>query len=182
MLKQRKTRAYKTDYHAQDLAFAPLACNSFDQQGSDLLRYLWLIADRHSQRTCSGLVPSSVFPFPDAHCSASASVSAFKACRARLYRQLVHEVLIAIYEAVTERVLGRTYAFQAYPSIGLSFSLRFHLGLPFCPPCLCRPQTLFSPISPSPLRVPLPFPFPFSLACDRPPALVLVVLRVTVCW
>jgi hypothetical protein len=46
--------------------------------------------------------------------SASASVSAFKACRARLYRQSVHEVLIAIYEAVTERVLGRTYALQAY--------------------------------------------------------------------
>jgi hypothetical protein len=28
-----------------DLAFAPLACNSFGQQGPCLLRYLWLIAD-----------------------------------------------------------------------------------------------------------------------------------------
>jgi hypothetical protein len=55
----RKKRAYKTDYHAQDLAFASLACNSFCQQGSessDLLCYLrvWLIADRHAQRTCFG--------------------------------------------------------------------------------------------------------------------------------
>ena len=64
------------------------------------------------------------FNFADA---ASASVSeargaAFrvKALGARLglYRQsppAVHEVLIAIYEAVTERALGRTYALQAYP-------------------------------------------------------------------
>jgi hypothetical protein len=66
------------------------------------------------------------FNFADA---ASASVSeargaafrvkAFKlGARLGLYRQsppAVHEVLIAIYEAVTERALGRTYALQAYP-------------------------------------------------------------------
>jgi hypothetical protein len=40
----RKNQAYKTDHHAQGLAFAPLACVSFGQQGSALLRYLWLIA------------------------------------------------------------------------------------------------------------------------------------------
>jgi hypothetical protein len=50
----RKNWAYKTDYNAQGLAFALLACNSFGQQGSDLLRYLWLIADCHAsqQLTC----------------------------------------------------------------------------------------------------------------------------------
>jgi hypothetical protein len=111
----RKNRAYKTDYHAQGLAFAPFVCYSFGQQGPELPRYLWLITDCHAQRTCSGLVPSSVFPVSDAHCSASAYLSAFKACRARRYRQLVHEVLITVYEAVPERVLGRTYALQAYP-------------------------------------------------------------------
>jgi hypothetical protein len=37
------------------------------------------------------------------------------ACRALLYCQLVHEVLIAIHEAVTECVLGKMYALQAYP-------------------------------------------------------------------
>ena len=78
-------------------------------------------------------LPSSVFPVSDAHCSASASasVSAFKACRARLYRQSVHEVLIAIYEAVTERVLGRTYALQAYPEYRA-----FFLALPTSRPGL----------------------------------------------
>jgi hypothetical protein len=135
MLKQGKS--------GHGLALAPLACDSFGQQGPDFLLYLWLIADRHTQRTCSGLVPSSVIPVSDAHCSTSASVSSFKACRALVYRHLVHENLIAVYdsEAVTERVLGRTYALQAYRncilSIGLSFSLCLHLGLPSCPPCLC---------------------------------------------
>jgi hypothetical protein len=44
--------------------------------------------------------------------------------QARLYRQSVHEVLIAIYEAVTERVLGRTYALQAYPEYRAFFLAR----------------------------------------------------------
>jgi hypothetical protein len=49
----RKNRALacKTDYHAQSLAFALLACNSFGLQGPDLLLYLWLIADCPAQRT-----------------------------------------------------------------------------------------------------------------------------------
>ena len=90
-LADAEARKYKADYHAHGLAIAPLACNSFGQQGPDLLRYLWLIADRHAQRTCSGLscalISHSCLRRADAHCSASASVSAFKACRARLYCQ-----------------------------------------------------------------------------------------------
>jgi hypothetical protein len=162
----RKNRAYKADYHAHGFAFAPLACNSFGQQGPDLLRYLWLIADRHAQRTCSGLVPSSVFPVPEAHCSASASVSAFKACRARLYRQSVHEVLIAIYEAVTERVLGRTYALQAYPEYRA-----FFLALPTSRPGLLPSWPLpihDPPLSSSSLSSSSPSPSSSpSLACAR---------------
>ena len=135
----KKNKAYKADYHALGLAFAPLACNSFGQQGPDLLRYHWLIADRHAQRKCSGLVPSSVIPISDPQCLASASDSAFKACRARFYRQSVHEVLIAIYEAVTERVLGRTYALQSYPE----YRAFFHA------PLSSRPDLLpFLPLQP----------------------------------
>ena len=160
----RKNRAYKADYHAHGFAFAPLACNSFGQQGPDLLRYLWLIADRHAQRTCSGLVPSSVFPVSEVHCSASASVSAFKACRARLYRQSVHEVLIAIYEAVTERVLGRTYALQAYPEYRA-----FFLALPTSRPGLLPSWPLpihGPPLSSSSLSSSSPSPSSSpSLAC-----------------
>jgi hypothetical protein len=96
----RENRAYKTDYHVQSTMIGQItmplllpswpALNSFGQQGPDLLRYLWLIADGHAHMLGTrgaSLVPSSVFPVSDAHCSASASVSAFKACRARLYRQ-----------------------------------------------------------------------------------------------
>jgi hypothetical protein len=154
------------DYHAHGFAFAPLACNSFGQQGPDILWYLWLIADCHAQRTCSGLVPSSVFPVSEAHCSASASVSAFKACRARLYRQLVQEVLIAIYEAVTERVLGRTYVLKAYPEYRAFFlALRLPTSQPGLLPSWPLPihgpplsSSSLSSSSPSPPSSP-------SLAC-----------------
>ena len=140
-------------HHALGLAFAPLACNSFGQLGPDLLRYLWLIADRHAQRLCSGLVPSSVIPVSDAQCSASASYSPFKACRARLYRQSVHEVLIAIYEAVTERVLGRTYALQAYPEYRAFFRAPLPSRADLQPslPLLNPSSPPLSPLSSSPL-------------------------------
>ena len=157
----RKNRLYKADYHAHGCAFAPLACNSFGQQGPDLLRYLWLVADRHAQRQCSGLVSSSVVPVTDVQQSASASVSAFKACRARLYRQSVHEVLIAIYEAVTERVLGRTYALQAYPE----YRAFFHAPASSRPGLLpCRPlPTPSSPPSSPPCPPLSSSPLPSSL-------------------
>jgi hypothetical protein len=73
------------------------------------------------------------------HCSASASISSFKTCRAQLYSQSVHEVLIAIYEAVTERDLGRSYAPQAHPeyqAFFLALLSEVHLGLALCPPSL----------------------------------------------
>ena len=113
----KKNRLYKEDYHVQGAAFAPLACNSFGQQGPDLLRYLWLVADRHAQRKCSDILPalSSAHTVSAAVFEESVSVSNFKGCRARLFRLSVQEVLIAIYEAVNERVFGRTHALQAYP-------------------------------------------------------------------
>jgi hypothetical protein len=113
MLKPGKTGHIKRITMTKALAF-----NSFQvgQQGPDLLRYHWVSADRRVQRTCSILVPSSVFPVSGAHClPLHLFPLSFKACRARLYRQLVHEVLIAVYEAVAERVLRRTYALQAFP-------------------------------------------------------------------
>jgi hypothetical protein len=165
MLKPRKTERIK---RITILLLHPLACNSFGQQGPDLLRYLWLMADRHAaQRTCSGLVPSSAFTASDAHCSASASVSALKACRARLSRQSVPEVLIAIHEAVTERVLGRTYALQAYPEYR-AFSLA-------PPSSSSRPGLLPS----LPLPLPTPPPSSSSLSLSLSLFFSLFRLRVT---
>jgi hypothetical protein len=134
-------------------------------------------------------VPASVFPVSNAHCTllcqefASASVSTFKACRARLDCQLVHEVLIAFYEAVTERVLGRTYALQTYPEY-LAFilaPLSSRPGpLPFLPLPTPTPYLLSHPSLSESLSLFFLF-LPLSPACDRPqaPAMVLVVLRVT---
>jgi hypothetical protein len=178
----RKTRACKTDYHAQGLAFAPLVCYSFGQQGPELTQYLWLITDRHVQQTCSGLVPSTVFPVSNAHCSASASLSAFKACRARLYRQLVHEVLIAVYEAVPERVLGRTYALQAYPEYRAFFLASISSRPGLLPSLLLPTPDPLLPSSSIASPSPLPLLLPLSPTSDLPPALVLVVLRVMFCW
>jgi hypothetical protein len=155
----------------------------FGLQGLDLhhlLQYLLLIADRHvqppepHQQTCLGLVPSSFCPVSqaDAHYSAaSASVSAFKSCRARLYCQSVHEALLFMKRSQRVSSAG-PMLFKHIKSIGHSFSHHFHLGLASCPLCLCRPPTppespqtpraptLLSPLPPFPLRVPVPFLLP----------------------
>jgi hypothetical protein len=144
----------------------------------DLLQYLWLIAACHAQLTCSGLVPSSVLPVSNAHCSASAFDSIFKACRALLCYQIVHDILIRIYEAVISVSFAGPMLFKHILSIGLSFLLCFHLGLAACPswsPCLCRPPT---PLSSSSLRSQSPSPslLHLSPARDLPPAIVLLIV------
>ena len=142
----KKNRLYKEAYHGQGHAFAPLACNSFGQQGPDLLRYLWLVADRHAQRKCSDFLYLSASQ--DCHDLPrdTGSGSQFKVCRARLYRQSVQEVLIAIYEAVNERVLGRTSALQAYPK----YRAFFHAPLPARPLLPPVPPAPSSPLAPLP--------------------------------
>jgi hypothetical protein len=110
----------------------------------------------------------------NAHCFAFVSVSAFKACRARLYRQSVHAVLIPVCEAVTdsERVLGpMLFKHILTRSLSTSILLRFHLGLAVCPPCLrvCRRPpggrpgpSLSSSSLQLRLQVPSPSPSPSS--------------------
>ena len=155
----KKNRSYKAAYHAQGRAFAPLACNSFGQLGPDLLRFLWLVADRHAQRKCSDYLHASALTVMADPVPVSGSVSNFKRCRARLFRLSVQEVTLAIYEAVTERVFGRTYALQAYPDYRtffrapppsppgpLSLSSSFPLSSSHPPP-----SDSFPPLPPCPL-------------------------------
>jgi hypothetical protein len=141
------------------------------------LRYLWLIADRYAQRTCSSLVHTSVISASgsDAHSSVS-------------HRLSVHEVLIAIYEAVNERVLGRTYVLQAYPEYQAFFFSAFILARPPALPASAKPQPpshlfLSSGVSPLPLlhQVHLLSPAsdrPGPASCHGPHCFV----RVTFCW
>jgi hypothetical protein len=104
--------------------FAPLACNFSAQQvwisfgvfGS----FLIVMCSRHAAPAlCSH--PSFLSLMLTALSLHLFMVSALKACRTPLFGQSVHEVLIAIYKVITERVLGRTYALQAYPEYWASF-------------------------------------------------------------
>ena len=71
----------------------------------------------------------SVIPIMDTQCSASASDSAFKACRARVPLSAVStwgldfHIWAYYYEPVTERVtvLGRTEALQSFPEYWACF-------------------------------------------------------------
>ena len=99
------------------MAFAPLVCNSFGQQAPELLRYQWVVADSAAERYV--YLPN--FPLPlsaeqpgnaDDHTSL---LHKYKLHSRIFYHQSVQEVLVAIYEAVTERVFGRTHALQMYP-------------------------------------------------------------------
>ena len=112
-----KNRSYRSAYNDQGMAFAPLACNSFGQQAPELLRYQWVVADRAAQRYVS--LPTFSLPLSaeqpgnvDDHTSL---LHKYKRYRRIFYHQSVQEVLVAIYEAVTERVFGRTHALQMYP-------------------------------------------------------------------
>ena len=162
-----KNRSYRSDYNAQGMAFAPLACNSFGQQAPELLRYQWVVADRAAQRYVS--LPNFSLPLTaeqpgnvDDHTSL---LHKYKRYRRIFYHQSVQEVLVAIYEAVTERVFGRTHALQMYPEYDEFFHrlstpwqpvfrtvLSNHTSPPPSPPGLSAPPP---PSSPSlPLSVP----------------------------
>ncbi len=76
---------YTSKDHEQGLAFAPLAANTFGQLGSELLRFLWALAD-HAARN---YVPVTVLPvlsdapYSDDH--NSPQVVRFKRLRGQLF-------------------------------------------------------------------------------------------------
>ena len=104
----RKRAKYEVGYRRQGYAFAPLACNSLGQCGPDLLCWLWILADR-SARLQSGLNPLA-FQAPLSSSSAEDDPHDVEQQRAYVFRDNKLRVLAAIFEAVTERVHGRTFA------------------------------------------------------------------------
>ena len=112
-----KNRSYLEDYNNQGMAFAPLACNSFGQQGPELLRYQWIVADRGAQRAVS--LPEFRLPdaaaLPGAVDEHSSLLAQYKRRRQSFFRQSTQEVLVTIFEGICERVYGRTFALQDYP-------------------------------------------------------------------
>ena len=114
IMETMKCRHYTESYHAQGIAFAPLAANSFGQLGPEFLRFLWALADFSARNYIP--VPLPVLPVlsnaePDSGRD-SPQVIRFKRLRGRTFVQARLHILSAIYEAITFRVYGRTFPLQ----------------------------------------------------------------------
>jgi len=156
-----KNRSYRSAYNDKGMAFAPLACNTFGQQAPELLRYQWIIAEKAAQRVLS-LAPGSTSPTDQADDSTlspphDSPMATLTRLRQQIFRNSWQEVLVAIFEGVSERVCGRTFALEAYPQYHDFFK---HHSAPWAPPASLfssRSQSSPAPSSPSHrLSTPLP--------------------------
>ena len=108
-----KRSKYRSDYHNQGLAFAPLVCNSLGQLGPDLQNFLWALADHAAQNQTSADLQDK--PCLDHH-SQTAGQTTFSKLRSFLYLQALNKTQAAIFEGVTERIYGRTFALRSLPA------------------------------------------------------------------
>ena len=118
-METHKRGKYTDAYRAIGFAFAPLVANSWGVCGPDLLRFLWAVAD-HAARNAHSLPLDSILtvsqPGPSAHEPPSETqLLAFKILRGRLNLDYRLRFLTAVYEAITERIFGRTYALVSHP-------------------------------------------------------------------
>ena len=131
-----KCEFYTSKYHEQGLAFAPLAANTFGQLGSELLRFLWALAD-HAARNYVP-VPVTVLPVLSAAPSSddhhSPQVVRFKRLRGQLFVESRLHLLTAVYEAITHRVYGRTSPLQSQAQYWETLSSLSLLWSPTSPP------------------------------------------------
>ena len=118
-MESAKRAKYRCQYQAQGYAFAPIVFNSWGETGPDALRLLWAVAD-HAARyhlampeaDCHVLPHSSLSSAQDAQV-AEEQEETFKSLRGRLNNEYRQRMLVALYEGITERVHGRTYALSA---------------------------------------------------------------------
>ena len=113
-IEQDKNEFYLSKYHEQDLAFAPLAANSFGQLGPEFLRFLWALADHAARNKHPVPLPvlpvfSELAPPDDRH---NPQVVRFQRLRGRIFVQARLHLLTAVYEAITHRVFGKTSPLQ----------------------------------------------------------------------
>lgn len=118
IMESEKCATYKSDYHNQGHAFAPLVSNSFGQLGSEFLRFLWALADYAARNLVPVPVPiqsARGFPAADSEDDNSPRVRKFRRVRHAYYLKARTEVLLAVYEGISERIVGRTFALQNNP-------------------------------------------------------------------
>ena len=114
-----KRRKYADSYRAIGFAFAPLVANSWGVCGPDLLRFLWAVAD-HAARNAHSLPLDRILTLSQPALSehdppSEAQLLSFKILRGRLNYDYRLRLLTAVYEAVTERIFGRTHALVSHP-------------------------------------------------------------------
>ena len=136
-----KRNKYVSDYHAQGLAFAPLVSNSFGQFGPDLLRLLWRLADHAAHHH----LPSALQAAPVLDPAVNSQLQAtHKRLRGHIYVQSTYKLLAAVFEGITERIYGRTFAFKTLPRYQEIIAAR------------SQPWLLPTPPSPPPAAFPPP--------------------------
>ena len=110
-MENQKRAKYLADYHDQGLAFAPLVCNSLGQLGPDFQNFLWALADHAAKNQFSAnLLDKQCLDFP------TTDQATFQKLRSFLYLQALDKILAAIFEGVTERIYGRTFALRSLPA------------------------------------------------------------------
>ena len=105
--KQRKRCKYADFYQRQGFAFAPMICNTLGECGPDMLHFLWNLADR-SARHHFGFHP--IEHGQDLMSQSTDHDRDFRKLRGKLFNDYRHRLQTAIFEAVTMRVYGHSFA------------------------------------------------------------------------
>ena len=103
-MESEKCETYRSDNHTQGHAFAPLVSNSFGQLGPEFLRLLWALADYAARNLVP--VPLPALPVLGPPPADSGDDNSPLDLKARL------EILLAVYEGISERIVGSTRALQ----------------------------------------------------------------------
>ena len=104
---QRKRCKYADFYQRQGFAFAPMICNTLGECGPDMLHFLWNLADR-SARHHFGFHP--IEHGQDLMSQSTDHDRDFRKLRGKLFNDYRLRMQTAIFEAITMRVCGRSFA------------------------------------------------------------------------
>jgi hypothetical protein len=120
-LEQNKRRKYQDYYLTQNLAFAPLVFTTLGEFGPDCLRLLWLLANSAAHRQF-GLLPAPDRPVGSSAPENPSESLDLQQYRGRLFHDYKLRMLSLIFECVSERVHGRTFALSLSPAYRAWFS------------------------------------------------------------
>jgi hypothetical protein len=109
-METRKIKKYAEHYQQQRFAFALIVANTLGQCGPDCLKFLWILAD-HAVKTQQH--PDTDYvgqEHPTSAHSTSSTAEDYRRQRGRKFHENRMRILTHIYEAVTERIYGTTFA------------------------------------------------------------------------